>query len=88
MGMYDTLSFTCPVCNSQTSMQSKMGECVLATYTLNDAPLLVIADIHDEGLKNRLFCTQCNKALQIEVRFVASVSAKASGDETDMLRRV
>jgi len=88
MGMYDTLNFICPACNQVTSEQSKVGECRLAEYNLTNAPLLVIADINDEGERGRLYCGECNKALQLEVRFIVTPRVKGSDPDDDELRIV
>lgn len=81
MGMYDELTFQCPHCNETIIEQSKMGECALSTYTLNNAPLLIIADINDEGENNRLYCEHCSTKLELEVKFI--VTPKIKIDQED-----
>lgn len=90
MGCYDTLSFACPACHESTSVQSKAAECMRETYTLRNAPLMIIADINDDGRKGRLFCENCNTQLILEVSFSA-VFRKAdpsSGDDEESRRIV
>lgn len=67
MGMFDTVLIECPVCGTKTSYQSKIGECNLNTYTLHNAPLLVLADVKDECDRDRLYCEKCNTKILVEV---------------------
>jgi hypothetical protein len=71
MGMFDRLWLDCPSCDQLTEFQSKWGECTLADFTLENAPLAVVADAHDEGSKGRLYCEHCRAKLQVSVRFLA-----------------
>ena len=52
MGMFDTVIVMCPKCTHRNEFQSKMGECDLSTYSLDNAPLLLIADLNDDGKKD------------------------------------
>lgn len=74
MGMYNTIHFKCPNCNGINSYQSKMGECTLSDFTVDDAPLLLIADLNDEAVKSRLYCEHCNSKLQVQVRFSVTIT--------------
>lgn len=74
MGMFDTIHFNCPNCGAANEYQSKIGDCSLRDYSISDAPLLVIADLHDESNKDRLYCSYCNNKIHIRVRFLTTVS--------------
>lgn len=88
MGCFDTLNFTCPACGKTTSEQSKAGDCGLDNFTLANAPLLVIADINDDGKKGRLYCEHCNAQLELEVRFVVMPRVKDAETTDDDWRSV
>lgn len=75
MGVFDELAVECPVCLKTYVYQSKWGPCELATYTLENAPLSVIADINDDGKQGRLFCEHCGAQLEVPVKFVATIRA-------------
>lgn len=88
MGMFDTLHFQCPKCGGTVSEQSKAGKCSLVDYGLADAPLLIIADINDEGNAGRLFCDHCEVSLELEVRFIAMPKIKGKDYEDEEFRVV
>lgn len=88
MGIYDTLNFTCPACGKETFQQSKAGKCILADYTLNNAPLLTIADIHDDGKNGKLYCVHCSTELELEVRFMVTPRIKSSDNEERNFRTI
>jgi len=46
MGMFDTVLVKCPKCGGLNAFQSKGGECLLLTYTLDNAPPDVLSDIN------------------------------------------
>lgn len=73
MGAYTEVEFKCPVCSSKTTTQSKLGYCSCETVSLEDAPLLVIADVADEGNRDRLFCNKCGEKLGLSVQFIVTV---------------
>lgn len=88
MGMYDTLCFPCPNCGYTNGYQSKLGENTLTNYSLSTAPLLLIADANDEGLRDRLYCVACNAKLRIAVQFKAEVVAVGDKESTSPFRSV
>jgi hypothetical protein len=46
MGMFDTVLVPCPECGTEEEFQTKSGDCLLATYTLEEAPPDVLGDIN------------------------------------------
>ena len=46
MGMFDTVNIPCPKCQTPNEFQSKGGDCLLQTYTLETAPKNVLLDVN------------------------------------------
>ena len=88
MGCFDTLCFQCPSCAEIISEQSKAGECSLSSYSLENAPLNIIADINYYGKKGQLYCEHCKVQLELEVRFIATPKIKDCDEEDDDWRTV
>jgi hypothetical protein len=55
MGVYDTVMVPCPTCGERAEFQSKSGDCLLETFTLENAPEAVLIDV------NRLAPYRCSK---------------------------
>lgn len=47
MGMFDSVYVTCPRCGSSVEFQSKAGECYLRTYSNQEVPTEIAADLND-----------------------------------------
>lgn len=56
MGMFDSLMVPCPKCGAMVEFQSKAGECILAEYTIEDCPIVILADLMGE--KEKCACGQ------------------------------
>ncbi|AUR83954.1 hypothetical protein NVP1046O_29 [Vibrio phage 1.046.O._10N.286.52.E3] len=82
MAMFDTIRFKCPNCTTTTSYQSKCGPCELNDYSLSSAPLMVIADLNDEGTRGNLYCEHCHAALKAPVRFTVDVTHEEGTGDT------
>jgi len=81
MGMYDEVILSCPKCNKLNEFQSKWGACKLERYSLNNAPLPIIADIHYDGQQGALLCDHCGIQLKLDVQIKTKlVSAEESVD--------
>lgn len=78
MGCFDTLHFNCPNCGAAICYQSKLGEKNMSDYSLDNAPLIVIADLHDEALKDRLYCDYCHNRIHVKVRFSTRLTCDAN----------
>jgi hypothetical protein len=48
MGMFDSVVVRCPKCRRGMEFQSKAGECILAQYAPEDAPLEITNALSDE----------------------------------------
>lgn len=45
MGMFDSVFINCPNCDARLEFQSKAGDCILGSYSLDNAPEAVKADL-------------------------------------------
>lgn len=83
MGMYDEVRMVCPVCKNPTIVQSKCGPCNLKKYTLDDAPLFVIADIHQDSQHDDLLCSHCGVKLKLIVQIKTKLVSADGLDDAD-----
>lgn len=67
MGMFDIVNVPCPVCGEMDEFQSKGGLCILATYTLNDAPADVLMDVNRHSPYK---CVNCGTWFEVEVEII------------------
>lgn len=88
MGMYDEVGIQCPSCHKSFIYQSKCGSCSLASYSLETAPLLIVADINYEGKCDRLYCEHCGTQLEVVVKFTTAVRVKGFSGEPEYWREV
>lgn len=86
MGMFDEVAFICPKCNETNIFQSKFHECKLATYTLENAPLLIIADLNEDSKQDKVYCSLCRSQLEVVVRFMTFVRVKDGDSEPENYR--
>lgn len=86
MGMYDEVGIQCPACRKSFIYQSKAGACSLASYSLETAPLMIVADVNDEGKRGRLYCEHCGVQIEVAVKFITTVQAKGSDGEPEHWR--
>jgi len=61
MGMYDEITFGCPVCSDLLVEQSKAGDCCLMRYPEDAVPIHIADDIVGE----LLYCEQCERSYKI-----------------------
>ena len=66
MGMFDSVIVRCPNCNTEQVVQSKGGDCILAEYTLENAPLDVLTDIN----RHAPFRCGCGCEFAIQVKTI------------------
>jgi hypothetical protein len=68
MGMseypFDEVVILCPECSTPNIIQSKAGDCCLASYSLDTAPTVIIADIANEPM----YCNECNTRYKLAVK--------------------
>ncbi len=63
MGMFDSVFMNCPYCGSKVEGQTKVGDCVLAAYTVDDAPPEVAA-----AMEGGHRCDSCGESFFVRVR--------------------
>ncbi len=68
MGMYDTVKVACPFCHKDNDFQSKGGDCTLTDFTLQTAPLPVLADLVGQCPTE---CSSCGRKFAVRARWVA-----------------
>lgn len=63
MGMYDSVWVNCPQCNEESEFQSKGGECLLYSYTLENCPNDVLSDVNRHSPNT----CDCGASFEIDV---------------------
>ncbi len=63
MGMFDSVYFPCPTprCTNDIEVQSKAGECVLASYSPDEVPVEIAIDIGGESA----WCNKCERTFTV-----------------------
>lgn len=61
MGMFDSVNFACPKCRSIVEVQSKAGGCNLRTYSSQNVPAVIAADLSGDTVQ----CPSCNETWQV-----------------------
>ena len=62
MGMFDSVIGKCPTCEvGLVEFQSKVGECILENYELDEVPINIAKDIKGDGG----VCTECGEVFNI-----------------------
>ena len=64
MGMFDTVNIPCPKCQTPNEFQSKGGDCLLQTYTLENAPKDVLLDVNRHS---PITCRECGTKYQVDL---------------------
>jgi hypothetical protein len=62
MGCFDSVMVPCPKCGERREFQSKSGDCSLAVYDLEAAPLSVLADVNRHA---PLPCGKCGTSFEV-----------------------
>jgi hypothetical protein len=57
MGMFDTITFSCPHCGALVEEQTKAGECSLTNFGSDEVPANLAGDI----LGNTVYCAGCKQ---------------------------
>ena len=66
MGVYDTVTIPCPKCGEPYNAQSKGGDCVLAHYTLEEAPTDVLTNVNRHA---PFECDKCGTIFHVELQW-------------------
>ena len=71
MGMFDELVVHCPLCGEIITFQSKAGECILATYDIQDIPPRIAGDL--DGKYEH--CENCESKVSLGTHTIMTVRA-------------
>jgi len=66
--MFDYIIVKCPVCGERLEFQSKVGDCLLKEYTLDNAPPEILIDI----AKDSHYCNTCKKEVKLSIAVAVS----------------
>ena len=55
MGLFDRVLAEYPHCNREVELQSKAGDCILNSYSINQVPVAIAVD-----LKSNYICSGCS----------------------------
>lgn len=65
MGMFDSVMLPCPKCGALNEAQSKGGDCTLAVYRPDNAPLAVLSDVRRHA---PFECNDCGVTFDVHVQ--------------------
>lgn len=68
MGVFDSINIPRPKCGKRQEAQSKSGDCILATYEIENAPTDVLADINRHA---PFTCEKCGTVFEIKLTVLA-----------------
>lgn len=57
MGMFDQVLADCVYCNNPIYFQSKVADCNFTTYDINNVPIRIAEDLHDDTIQ----CENCKE---------------------------
>lgn len=63
MGCFDSVWVACRGCGNPIEFQSKAGECGLLSYSVDDAPLGILADIDGDSEA----CLKCGRVARFRI---------------------
>ena len=67
----DTLYLKCPGCESFIPITTYNGLNAGIDFCLDEAPLKIIAEVHEESKNGKVKCPSCGMDIALVVRFVA-----------------
>ncbi len=67
----DTLNLLCPECDSFIPVTTYNGPCKGIEYSLDEAPLIIVAEVHQESKIGRIQCMSCGMHIALVVKFIA-----------------
>ena len=76
MGMFDTVYMNCRKCGKNFEEQSKGGECTLANYGLDTAPIDVLSGLD----RKNITCPYCGTEHEIVIKYMTSMRLKEDDD--------
>lgn len=73
MGLFDTVHFRCPSCNTAHEIQSKAGECILQDFEANEVPSKIAADLDGERVSCKSCLAEISLRLEYRPRLIVSI---------------
>lgn len=67
----DTLMLECVHCKSFIPVTTYDGPCNEEKFSVDEAPLKIIAEVNEESRKGRIQCDSCGMHIALAVRFMA-----------------
>lgn len=81
MGSFDLFHADCPDCNKTNTFQTKAGRCEAEDYTVQNAPLSVLASIVETMPSTGYECEHCGNKFTVSVQFCAQTKSKQEQNE-------
>lgn len=78
MGVYDEVIIDCPSCSEFHMEQTKWGNCSLSCYTIDNAPLAILAGLKEQSDANALVCEHCAASLKLHIEIRPRISVAVS----------
>lgn len=76
MGCYDSVMVPCPECGTENEFQSKGGDCLLRTFTLDNCPPDVMENINRHAPKT---CKNCHTRYYVQTKTETCVACRVEG---------
>lgn len=76
MGSYDSIHIRCTGCRKSFEVQSKAGGCRFENYSIDNAPMAIVASLVDRSKMddNTDFkCPRCGIFIQVQAAFIVQV---------------
>ena len=67
----DKVMLVCPECKSFIPVSTYKGDCRDKTYPLDEAPLILVAEVHEESKAGRIQCMSCGMHIALEDQYVS-----------------
>lgn len=67
----DILYLECPHCKSFVPVKTYSGDNNGTEFSVDEAPLKIIAEVNEESRKGRIQCMSCGMHLALVVKFIA-----------------
>ena len=83
MGCYDTIKMKCTQCGKTIEEQSKAGTCNLWDYSLQEAPLSIIAALKEYPEHYDLTCPKCGQEHEVKVQYMVQLIPKEPAADRD-----
>ena len=79
----DTLNLLCPSCGSFIEVTTYSGKCQRETYSPDNAPLIIIAEVNDMSKKGEIQCMICGMHIAFVVSYTTITHALSDQERYD-----